>query len=127
MGNACRNNVGGWPVHVVEAAGRRGFEYYALKDAEMAREADCGLMIWDGKSKGTLLNVHRLIEFGKPVVVYFSPSRECRTIKTQADLRVLLSQCPQSERRRLSGLLELGPEQATLFPAMAHALPKQQM
>jgi hypothetical protein len=78
-------------------------------------------MIWDGKSKGTLLNVHRLVESAKSVVVYFSPSRECRAIKTQADLRILLSRCPQSERRRHSGLLDLGPEQATLFPAMGQA------
>jgi hypothetical protein len=29
MENACRNNVGGWPVRAIGAAGKRGFEYYA--------------------------------------------------------------------------------------------------
>ena len=52
MGSGCRNNVGAWPVHSVSGRGKRGFQYFALKDAEMAHEADYGLMIWDGKSRG---------------------------------------------------------------------------
>src|SRR5436309_2547989 len=70
MDSACRNNVGRWPMHAVEGAGKRGFDYYSTKDAEMAREADCGFMIWDANSKGTLLNIRRLVDAGKPVVVY---------------------------------------------------------
>ncbi len=51
----CRNNVGGWKTVVVSAnAGERGFDFYALKDREMAREVDYGFMVWDGRSKGTL-------------------------------------------------------------------------
>lgn len=124
MGKACRNNVGKWPVRAIEGAGKRGFDYYALKDAEMARDADCGLMIWDGKSKGTLLNVQRLVEIGKSVVVYLSSDRKCRTIRTEYDLKTLIDRCSSSERQRLSGLLDQGPEQTVLFPTMRRALPK---
>jgi len=115
MKDACRNNVGGWPVRAVEATGERGFDYYSLKDAEMARVADCGFMIWDAKSKGTLLNIRRLVESGKPVVVYFSPERACKTVRTKADLSDLVNKCAQADRQRLSRLLGEGSEQVTLF------------
>jgi hypothetical protein len=47
MEGICRNNVGGWPVCVVQGAGERGFGYYALKDAEMAgceSQKECGAL-----------------------------------------------------------------------------------
>ncbi|HUT36102.1 MAG TPA: hypothetical protein VNE39_21620 [Planctomycetota bacterium] len=111
----CRNNLGGWPEHVVQANGERGFEYYALKDAEMARNADFGFMIWDAESKGTLLNVLRLVESGKPVAVYFSPTHECSTIRTKADLNALLSRCSEPDRQQLRRFLDGASVQALLF------------
>jgi len=114
-GNACRNNVGGWHMKMMEASGERGFDYYALKDAEMARTADCGFMIWDGKSRGTLLNAQRLLGAGKPVVVYFSPDRECITIRTQDELKALLTRCLPSDRQRLSSLVSR--DTAVIFPS----------
>jgi len=75
-GNLCRNNIGNWRTrHVAAASGERGFQFYAAKDREMAREADYGFMIWDGKSTGTLLNVVRLLRWGKKVVVYSAPDQ----------------------------------------------------
>ena len=66
-----RNNLGGWPVRVMRPGhSARGFEYYAVKDRAMAADATVGLMLWDGESRGTLLNVLRLLALGKPVVVY---------------------------------------------------------
>ena len=93
-------------MHAVEGAGKRGFDYYSTKDAEMAREADCGFMIWDANSKGTLLNIRRLVDAGKPVVVYLSPDRECRTVRTKADLSNLLSKCSRSDRSLVSEVSE---------------------
>ena len=62
-GDECRNNVGNWPLRRVAVESRkRDFDFYAAKDQLMAHEADSGLMIWDGKSVGTLLNVWRLLE-----------------------------------------------------------------
>ena len=67
----CRNNVGDWPIRTVPApAGSRGFDFYALKDDRMAEEASVGLMIWDSKSVGTLMNMARLLRRRKNVVVY---------------------------------------------------------
>src|SRR5262245_20166039 len=58
----CRNNVGDWKTKTVSAtANENGFDFYALKDREMAREADYGFMVWDGKSRGTLNNIRNLV------------------------------------------------------------------
>ena len=56
-----RHNVGGWPVRVTQPGrARTGLEFHASKDRAMAGEATVGLMLWDGRSRGTLLNVLRL-------------------------------------------------------------------
>ena len=89
MDGGCRNNVGQWPVRVIEANGKRGFAYFSMKDAAMARDADCGLMIWDGKSRGTFANMERLVDSGKPVVVYLSSDHDFKTLRTRADLQSL--------------------------------------
>jgi len=93
MKGHCRNNAGVWPVVEVSAPrGVKGAEFYSLKDQEMTQKASVGLMLWDGKSTGTLANIIRLIEQQKPVVVYQAKLHEVRTIKTSEDLRSLLSQ-----------------------------------
>ena len=56
-----RNNEGSWSVCRIDASSKsKDFEFYAAKDRQMAHDADCGLMIWDGESRGTLANVHNL-------------------------------------------------------------------
>lgn len=57
----CRNNSGSWPTrHISAPAARKDFAYYAAKDLAVAQDAKCGIMLWDGKSKGTLNNVEEL-------------------------------------------------------------------
>jgi hypothetical protein len=90
-GGICRNNVGGWPVMAVAPPHRtRDFEYFTAKDAAMARNADFGLMLWDGESSGTVVNAARLVALRKPTVIYMSPRREFLTLKSRDDLRRLL-------------------------------------
>jgi len=115
MEGICRHNLGGWVVRPVKANGKRGFDYYALKDLEMVREADWALMIWDGKSKGTLLNILRMLEYGKPTVVYFAPSNDFKTIQTRTDLLGLLQHCSHSDFRGLRKYLGPNWEQVSLF------------
>jgi hypothetical protein len=95
----CRNNVGQWPIRSVAATDQRGFDYYALKDAAMAVDAECGFMLWDGKSKGTLFNIRRLLAAGKPVVVYLAADHSCHTIRCEAELAVLVTP-PQGMARQ---------------------------
>lgn len=74
---ACRNNIGAWAVRSVPASAReKTAEFYSAKDRAMAEEATVGLMVWDGRSVGTLMNVFRLLKLGKKAVVYVVPRKE---------------------------------------------------
>jgi adenine-specific DNA-methyltransferase len=69
-GDTIRNNVGNWQTKQIgnenNLTGRR---LYQLKDIAMAQDADCGLMIWDGKSPGTKANIENMTKFGKPITI----------------------------------------------------------
>ena len=108
MKDHCRNNVGNWPTREVAAPrGAKGFDYYSLKDRAMADTAEYGLMLWDGKSKGTVNNVVNLSRDHKPVVVYVAATKQFRTIKTPDDLRDLLAQGDSDSVERIVGELHL--------------------
>jgi len=120
-GNLCRNNIGNWNLRTVPTETRnRTFDFYAAKDRKMAREADIGLMIWDGKSIGTVLNVFRLIAQGKKVVIYNVPEREFWELRNQSDWQAFVSNCDPDLRNRAEqkaadeALLE-HPSQPTLL------------
>jgi hypothetical protein len=94
----CRNNIGGWPTrHVEPPSERRDFSYYSAKDFVMAREAQCGLMFWDGKSKGTLQNLLNLIAAGKRTQVYFTPTKDFYVLENDHDLQTLLARCDKRD------------------------------
>jgi hypothetical protein len=108
MKDHCRNNVGSWPTREIDAPrGARGFDYYSLKDRAMAETAEYGLMLWDGKSKGTVNNVVNLSRDHKPVVVYVAPTRQFRTVKTFDDLKDLLAQGDSDSVERIVSELHL--------------------
>ena len=89
-----RNNVGAWPVRNVAAPNsRKDLSYYAAKDAVMAQEAGCGVMFWDGKSKGTLQNVLNLMAAGKKTLVYLAPAKEFHVLTNDQELQALLARC----------------------------------
>jgi len=88
-----RNNEGDWPTyHVATPPRARGFDFYSVKDRVMAEAAECGFMLWDGESRGTLANVERLAEVSKPVAVYFSPGRRFINVLSSSDIGRLLSE-----------------------------------
>ncbi len=93
-GSRCRNNLGNWSTRNVDPPkSAKGFQFYAAKDREMAREADFGLMLWDGKSAGTVLNVLRLIGAGKKAVLLNTKEKSTTTFKAAADWELFLSRC----------------------------------
>ena len=99
MGDKCRNNVGDWEVCAIEANGaRKDFSYFAQKDAAMSRDADYGLMLWDGKSKGTLNNALNMLEQGKPSRVYFAVDDKMVNIKSAGDVEALVAKCGDEAR-----------------------------
>jgi hypothetical protein len=86
----CRNNLGNWKTMVISSrAGEKGFEFYALKDWVMAREADYGFMVWEGKSRGTLSNIVNLLAGRKKVLVFLAPEMSFYMIRTNEDLSAI--------------------------------------
>jgi hypothetical protein len=103
----CRNNLGNWPLRSVKpTTTRKDFNYFAEKDRLMAREANYGLMVWDGKSLGTLLNVSRLARQHKTVVVYTASNKQFKEIRAEADFARFLYHCSDDVRRRALRQLE---------------------
>ena len=103
MENGCRNNVGQWPSrHVPAPRGARGFDYYSVKDLAMAEVAEFGLMLWDGKSKGTINNVVNLSRRSRPVVVYVAPKKSFETVRSTKDLLEILAKGDPKSVERLA-------------------------
>lgn len=74
-----RNNIGNWEIKNVQVDKNvTGFDFYAAKDFKMAQDADCGFMIWNGKSRGTWNNVVNLCRQKKVVVIYVSVQKKIR-------------------------------------------------
>lgn len=104
-GTRCRNNVGDWPTRQVAVnSSRRDFDFYATKDIEMAREASFGLMIWDGESAGTLMNVWRLIKQNKKAVILEVPKRASHELNSESEWKVFFSACSDEIRQRIEKL-----------------------
>jgi hypothetical protein len=101
-GDSFRNNLGHWATHKVPVSkNTKGFQFYAAKDREMAHEADFGMMIWDGKSAGTVLNILRLVRSGKKAVLFSVPEKRAINIKTWADWELFLERCSDELLRDL--------------------------
>lgn len=101
-GDASRNNLGAWPTRTISANGtRKDFGFYAAKDQAMAAEASLGLMIWDGKSVGTLMNMYRLVRQGKSVVAYVAPLGKFVEIKSWNDWEQFIESCAGELQRRV--------------------------
>jgi len=113
MEGICRNNIGHWRTETVPAptGSRHDFAFFAAKDRAMAREADYGLMLWDGESRGTLTTILDLARQEKPVVVFFAPSRTLHNVRSKADLAPLLRHIAPETLQRAEG--DIG----TLAPA----------
>jgi hypothetical protein len=107
-GRVCRNNTGNWKERKVSSTAReKTFDFYAAKDRTMADEATVGFMVWDGKSKGTILNAFRLMKQQKKAVVYNVPERRFYEVTALAHREEFISRCDGELRNRVE-------QQATL-------------
>lgn len=87
-----RNNFGNWFVQNVSVEPNiTGFDFYAKKDLEMAKKADIGFMIWNGKSRGTFNNIVNLLKMNKEVVLYYDVTNELYYLKNLNDLNIFLN------------------------------------
>jgi len=121
-GDSPRNNLGNWPTRrIVPKLKKKDFFYHAAKDLAMAESAEYGFMLWDGLSKGTLNNILNLLERGKKVVVYFSPDRDCRTLRQVPDLLPLLAECPLEAMEEFEAKIDLSSRLAPVQPSLGLA------
>jgi adenine-specific DNA-methyltransferase len=108
MAGVCRNKIGNWEVRRIRGGGAgRGWQYVATKDLAMAKDASCGLMIWDGRSKGTVNNLLNLLHFGKVCLLYKIGDKDFVTVRNASDLRAVLAKCSQGNYAGLSARLNL--------------------
>jgi len=109
MEGGCRNNIGMWPTRTIAAAdpGRKDFAYFATKDRALAEEADYGLMLWDGQSRGTLTSIVDLVRKEKLVVVYISTDKTFYTLRQSADLATMLRRVDPAALQRIDHDLRL--------------------
>lgn len=97
-----RNNVARWPSRRENSAqAKSGYRMHGQKDAAMAKLADMGLMIWDGKSKGTLANCINLVREGKPCELWILPEQRFSCLKSEQDLETLSGISPESDEALL--------------------------
>lgn len=87
-----RNNPCGFPVVAIPAEKFHGRDYYRQKDIAMAIEATEGVMIWDGKSKGTYRNMLYLLCMEKPTALFLPGQKEAIRMEaeTPQTLRALV-------------------------------------
>jgi hypothetical protein len=108
VGDEPRNNVGRWPTKNIAASERlSGRDFYAQKDLAMAKIADFGFVLWDGKSSGSVQNMVWLLAEGKKAVVYLSPEGRFHNIKTQDELVRLLMTCEDDVLDELERKIQL--------------------
>lgn len=119
MENKCRNNLGKWTTKSVEVVSHdKDLNYYTGKDLQMAKEADCAFMIWDGKSKGTLRNIINLLKASKELDVYCSPEKNIIHLANFNDLQDLLAKSDE-------GLLRIFEKDLELLQKSAYTNDKQ--
>ena len=87
-------------------------------DKAMANDADYGLMLWNGESKGTLNNIINLLTDSKKALVYFSPQNSFVYVDDFEKLEMLLAYCDDNTRvlfDKLHKKLDVLQEQLTMF------------
>ena len=87
-----RNNCGDWKIkNVIVEGNLTGFDFYAQKDLEMAKDSDIGFMIWNGKSKGTFNNMINLLNLEKKVILYYVPTQKFYQFQQMNDLEEFIN------------------------------------
>ncbi len=114
-GERCRNNIGNWEVIKIPVPSNlSGNKYYIVKDESMAKNADCGFMLWDGKSPGTINNIYNMLFDKKITLVYYSPEKQFYTIAKPQDVEQLLAKCKQDDLINLEKKISLSKLQNKL-------------
>jgi len=114
-GKEPRNNLGDWAAyHVPSPDDARGYWVQAAKDREMARRANFGMMVWDGASPGTAVNVLRLAMANKPGVIYDRARGRVGTTSNVEDWCAMLRHARPDIRRQAEA--RMTPDERMVLP-----------
>jgi hypothetical protein len=92
-----RNNLGKWPSEIIDSGMKsKSSAVHAFKDRHMTKNADIGIMIWDGESAGTLSNVIDLLDSEKECYIYLGIEQEFFLIDNKVSLLKLLAKYPEA-------------------------------
>lgn len=106
-GSSCRNNLGNWAEqHITVPNHIKGRDFYTQKDLAMAKVADYGFILWDGKSIGSFNNLVKLQKQNKKVLVYFSPENGFHTINNLQSTLKLMEKCEPEIANELKAKLK---------------------
>ena len=75
----------------------------------MAKDATFGLMMWDGKSVGTLLNLYRLLSLGKVAAVYSVPEKSMMEFRNRIEWDEFLQTRDIGLQKKVDGRRRLEP------------------
>ena len=67
----------------------------------MINPASTRLMVWDGKSIGTLLNVYRLLNLQKKAVIYSVPLKQFREFRDVSEWDSFFATCDGAVREKV--------------------------
>ena len=108
VGAEPRNNVGNWSaVNVASSYGMSGRDFYAQKDQAMAKVADYGLVLWDGKSPGSVQNMLWLLSEEKKSLVFLNSKQEFHKIACSEDLSALFLNVDRHDIREIDRKINL--------------------
>jgi hypothetical protein len=101
-----RNNLGMWPSEEIDSGLKsKSNAAHAIKDRHMTGIADCGLMLWDCKSAGTLSNIIDMVESGKNCKIWVAQDSQLYSFDNKPSLEKWLTLYPEvatEARKRLS-------------------------
>ncbi len=104
---AVRNNVGNWEVVSVKSELKiKNRDFFTVKDIQMSKDADIGLMIWDKKSQGTLRNAINLLMEDKEVDIFVYEEDKMYILKKILELEKLVQNCDTELQGKYKELLK---------------------
>lgn len=89
-----RMNLGNWEVKQNEKRHTGCAKRWIYHESAMAVEADCGFMIWNGRSVDAFINMINMASLKKPVLVYNTETKELTEIKSYDELKAILPENP---------------------------------
>ena len=87
-----RNNVGNFKIqNVAVDKSIHSKAFFSQKDIAMVDQANHGVVVWDGKSKGSLSQLHRMVRQNKPCRVYLVDDKRWVEIESENSIKGITS------------------------------------